>query len=168
MINFLLLLTLATSSTYTYQHKPEMKTYVDPIPKNIECLLSADIGGAKSSISIFEITNDKANLLISLHKKTNEIGDFTEEMNDVVQYMYNNYGIVINHACIAAPGVATKNKDHSNVHGLLDIDSKELLEKTSLKTAIIVNDLFVVGHGLDAIDQEKIVHLYGDITEEKK
>jgi len=167
MINFLLLLTLLTSNAYAYQHKAEMKTHVDTIPENTECLLGADIGGTKSSVGIFEVKDDKANLLISLHKKTNEIGDFTEEINDVVQYMYNTYGIVINHACIAAPGVATKNKDHSKVHGLFDIDSKELLEKTSLKTAIIVNDLFVVGHGLDAIDQDKIVHLYGDIPEEK-
>jgi glucokinase len=167
MINCLLLLTLLTTSTYAYQHKAEIKKHTDPIPENIECLLSADIGGTKSSIGIFEIKDDKAELLISFHKKTNKISDFTEEMNDLVQYMYNTYGIIINHACIAAPGVATKNKDYSCVHGLLDIHSKELLEKTPLKTAIIVNDLFVVGHGIDVIDQDKIIHLYGDIPEEK-
>jgi len=167
MINFLLLLTLLTSSTYAYQHNAEIKTYSDPIPKNIECLLSVDIDGTQSSIGIFEIKENKANLLLSLHKKTTNISDFTEEINIVLEYMCKNHNIVINHACIAAPGVATNNKDFSSVHGLFDISTKDLLEKTSLKTAIIVNDLFVVGHGLDAINQDKIIHLYGDIPEEK-
>lgn len=165
MINLLLLLVFLTLNTHAYQ--PKIKIYTEPVPQNIECYLSADIGGTKSSVGIFEVKDDKANLLISLHRETNDIGDFTEEMNNVIQYLYDTYGITINHACIAAPGVATKKKDFSSVHGMFDIRRKDLIKKTPLKTAIIVNDLFVVGHGLDEIDQDKIIHLYGDVPEEK-
>jgi glucokinase len=165
MINIILLLALSTINLCA--SAPKIKIYTEPVPENIECYLSADIGGTNSSVGIFEVKNDKANLLISLHKKTNDIGDFTEEMNNVIQYLYETYGITVKHACIAAPGVATKKKNYSSVHGIFDIRTKDLIKKTPLETAIIVNDLFVVGHGLDTIDQDKIIHLYGDIPKEK-
>lgn len=163
----ILLLLLLISSITCCIPKPEIKTYVDPVPENKECILGADIGGTKSTIGIFEIEDDKPKLLISFHADTKEIGDFTETMDDLLTYLDETYGITVQHACIAAPGVATKKKDHSKVHGMFDIKSSELLEKTSLKTAIIVNDLFVIGHGLDSINQDNIIHLYGDIPTEK-
>ena len=146
---------------------PEIKQHVEKLPENIECILGADIGGAKSSVGIFTVKEDKPELLLSMHTETKNIGDFNETMNGLLEYVYNTYGITIQHACIAAPGVATKNKDYSNVHGMFDIKTSELVEKTPLKTAIIVNDLFVVGHGLDAVDKEAILHLYGDIPMEQ-
>ena len=147
--------------------KAEIKTHTEPIPENIECYLAADIGGTNSRVGIFDVQEDKPHLLLTMNTETKNIRDFTETMNDVIEYVYNTYGIVINHACIAAPGVATKTKDYACVHGLFDIHSKDLLEKTSLKTAIIVNDLFVVGHGIDVIDQKNIIQLYGDIPKRK-
>jgi glucokinase len=165
MINILLFLLISTIALQAKQ--PKIKIYVEPIPQNIKCVLGADIGGTKSNVGIFEVTDDKATLLISFHAKTKSIGDFNETMNELLQYLYDTYGITIDDACIAAPGVATKNKDYSKVHGMFDIKTSELIEKTPLKTAIIVNDLFVVGHGLDSIDQDNIVQLYGDIPEEK-
>ena len=163
-----LLLFLLISTFSLQANKPKVKTYVEPLPKNLKCFLGADIGGTKSNVGIFEVTdNNKAKLLISFHEKTKNIGDFNETMNELLQYLYDTYGITVDHACIAAPGVATKNRDYSSVHGLFDIKTSELLEKTPLKTAIIVNDLFVVGHGLDSVDPDNIIHLYGDIPEEK-
>ena len=38
-----------------------------------------------------------------------------EALNNIIKYAQENYGITINHACIAAPGVMTKNKDFSSV-----------------------------------------------------
>lgn len=146
---------------------PEIKTYVDPIPENKTCILGADIGGTKCNVGIFEVEDDKPKLLISFHAKTKNIGDFNETMNNLLHYLHDTYGITIEDACIAAPGVATKNKDYSSVHGLFDIKTSELLEKTPLKTAIIVNDLFVVGHGIDSVDQTNIIQLYGHTPEEK-
>lgn len=164
---YILLLFLITSSITLCTLKPEIKTYVDPIPEDKECILAADIGGTKSNVGIFEVEEDKPKLLISFHGNTKEIGDFTETMDDLLHYLYDAYGITIQHACIGAPGVATKNKDYSSVHGMFDIKTSELTEKTSLKTAIIVNDIFVAGHGIDSVNQDQIIHLYGKIPEEQ-
>lgn len=165
MHHLIFLLALLISNSHAFV--PEIKQYVDEIPTNIECILAADIGGTKSSVGIFNIEDNKPVLLISMHTATKNIGDFNETMNNLFSYLYDSYGITIEHACIAAPGVATKNKDYSNVHGMFDIRTCDLLEKTPLKTAIIVNDLFVVGHGLDLVSQDKIIQLYGDKPEEK-
>src|SRR5229473_1057985 len=136
--NMLYILLLLFLTTLLNASNPEIKTFTEPIPKNIECYLGADIGGTNSRVGIFDIQDDKPHLLITMNTETQNIRDFTETMNDVIEYVYNMYGIIINHACIAAPGVATKTKDYASVHGLFDIDSKDLLKKTSLKTAIIV------------------------------
>jgi glucokinase len=152
--------------TDNYALTPKIKQHVENMPENPTCILGADIGGTKSNVAIFEVKDEKPILLISAHAETKEIGDFNEVMNNFLYYIADQYGISIEHACIAAPGVATKNKDFSNVHGMFEIKTSELLEKTPLKTAIIVNDLFVVGHGLDSIAPENIIHLYGDIPTE--
>lgn len=162
MVQFLLLLALSTITNCAYEQR-----YVDSIPENIECLLAADIGGTKSSIGIFEVKDDKASLLLSFHEETKNIGDFNETINELLQYLQTTYGITVNHACIGAPGVATKKRNYSSVHGLFDIRTKDLKKKTPLKTAIVVNDLFIVGHGIDVIDQNKIIHLHGDIPKEQ-
>jgi glucokinase len=145
----------------------QVKTYVEEIPHNRECYLSGDLDGTESRIGIFEVNNDTSNLLISFHAKTDEINDFTESIKYIVQYMNSTYGITINHACFAASGIASKNKDYASVHGFFTIKSKKLLAKVPLKTAIIVNDLFVVGYGLNAINQNHIIHLYGDIPKKE-
>lgn len=165
MLHLLLLFCFITINAHTLT--PEIKIYVDNVPENIECILGADIGGTKSNVGIFEVVDNKPKLLISMHTKTKNIGDFNQVMNDLLSYLLDEYSIAIKHACIAAPGVATKNKDHSKVHGMFDIRTSELIEKTPLKTAIIVNDLFVVGHGINSIDQEQIIHLYGKEPKEK-
>jgi glucokinase len=170
MIAFVFLFLFSTLCISATELKPEaeIKIYVEPVPTNKECLLAADIGGTKSSIGIFEVAEDETPvLLISMQADTKAIGDFNETINSVLAYLSENYGITVSNACIAAPGVATKNKDYSKVHGMFDIRTSELLEKTLLKRAIIVNDLFVVGHGLDSIDQTQIIRLYGEESEKK-
>lgn len=151
----------------SYALTPEITQHVEEVPENIECILAADIGGTESKVGIFEVKEDEPILLISMRTQTKNIGDSNDTMNEILEFIQKKYGITVQHACIAAPGVATKKKDFSNVHGMFDIKTSDLLEKTPLKTAIIVNDLFVVGHGLSSIAPENIIHLYGDIPEEE-
>lgn len=146
---------------------PEIIQHVEEVPENIECILAADIGGTESKVGIFEVKEDEPVLLLSMRTPTKNIGDSNETMNEILEFIHRKYGITIQHACIAAPGVATKKKDFSNVHGMFDIKASDLLEKTPLERVFIVNDLFVVGHGLNSIAPENIIHLYGDIPEEE-
>src|SRR5579872_6386888 len=133
MLYLLLLLLFSINTINTCTSK--IKRHINPIPKNIECYLGADIGGTQCIFCIFEINNNKPHLILSFTTKTDKISDFTADINNLIEYMYDTYGITINHACIAAPGVATKTRDYASVHGIFEIDSKDLIERTALKTA---------------------------------
>jgi glucokinase len=160
MVMYFLLLLISSISTYGYDPL-ELKTYVKTIPQNINCYIGADVGGTYSRFGIFQAEENIPTLLFSLHTQTKTITDFTKVVSDVIAYAQDNYGITIHHACIAAPGVTTKNKDFSSVHGLFDIKSKKIIKKSNLTAVYVVNDLFVVGHGLNFMGEDKIVQLYG-------
>ena len=165
MIIYALLLLMCSINVFSC--KAELKSYVETIPHNIEGYIGADIGGTNSRFGIFKIKKNKPTLLFSVNIPTKEITKFHHVINNIIKYAQENYGITINHACIAAPGVMTKNKDFSSVHGMFDISTKKLIKKTPLKTALVVNDFLVIGYGLDLIDQRNIIHLYGNIPKEK-
>src|SRR5690606_20245899 len=101
-----------TINMFAYQQL-EVKTYVDTVPKHIQCYIGADIGGTNSDFGIFEVKEHIPHLLFSLHIKTENIENFVDVVHDVISYAYNNYGIIIKHACFAAPGVASKEKDYA-------------------------------------------------------
>jgi glucokinase len=162
-LSLLLLISSLSSPEFT----PDICKHVENIPRDTECILAADIGGTKSDIGIFQVIDNKPQLIISLYTETKSIHDFSETIKDILAYAYNTYGIRVHHACIAAPGVTTKTRNYSNVHGLFEIHAEELREKTSLHTALVVNDLFVVGYGLAAVDPAHIIHLCGKIPDER-
>jgi len=140
----------------------EIKTYNAAIPKNIECCIGADICGYNSDFGIFEVQDTIPTLLFSLHTKTKSIKDFPQVICDVMAYAQNTYNITITSACIGAPGVATENRDFACVYGLFDIDSKEIIKQSGLIRALVVNDLVVMGHGLEAVDKNNIIQVYGE------
>ena len=51
--------------------------YVDEVPKNIECLLGADIGGTNSNFGFFQLTDDVLTLIFSMHVKSQQITQFS-------------------------------------------------------------------------------------------
>jgi len=138
----------------------EVKTYNKVIPEDIECCIGADICGRNSDFGVFEVHDNIPTLLFSLHTKTESIKDFPKVICDVMAYAQNKYNINIKLACIGAPGIATENR--VCVYGLFDIDSKEIMKQSGLIKALVVNDLVVMGHGLEAVDKNKIIQVYGD------
>jgi glucokinase len=165
MITYVLFLLMIHISIHGYEPLTE-RTYTTLIPHNIECYIGADIGGTHTDFGIFEIKNSIPTLLFSLHTKTQTITNFTAVINDVLSYAQSAYAINIQHACIATPGVASENKDYAVMHDLFVIESKDIIQKTNLKTVLIVNDFFVIGHGINFIDQSKIVKIHGNTPQE--
>ncbi len=133
-------------------------TYVDEVPKNIECILVGDIGGTNSNFGIFVSTNGALKLLLSIHFKSKQITDFVQLIRDVVEYLKNTYNISIQQSGFAAAGVVSESRDYSKPTNLdFAIDAKEILQKTGLKCSFIVNDFEVIGYGLDQIDPKNLV-----------
>lgn len=145
-----------------------LKMNTDIIPHDLECYIGADIGGTHSRFGFFDVQKDQAPaLLFSLHAETKKISNFNDVFADVMAYAKDNYNIVAKHACIAIPGVVTKNTEQASVRGLFDVHKKEIIRQNNLTTAFMVNDLFVAGCGIDLIEQEKIVKVLGRSPEKE-
>ncbi len=134
--------------------------YVDHIPKNIECILGADIGGTNSNFGIFRLTNEKLELLLSIHIKSQQITAFTSVVHDVLNHLKQKYAITIKKANFAAAGVVSEAKDFAKPTNLtITIDAKEIINNTDLDCAFVVNDFEVIGYGLASIDQNNLVRI---------
>jgi glucokinase len=140
-------------------------SYVDSIPRSIECILVADVGGTNTNFGIFKLLPHdgrrlNAQLLFSIHYKSREITNFTAVVAQLLAYIKNTYDIVIHRSCIAAAGVVSANRDYCKPTNLtIGIDSKDIIANTSLSCAVIVNDFEVIGHGLSKLPPEKLVQI---------
>ena len=132
--------------------------YVDVVPRNIECLLVADIGGTNSNFGIFKFVNGKLELILSIHFKSRKIDKFVPVVKDVLSYLEKEYDIKIKKGGFAAAGVVKKNKvKPTNLTFVIDMN--EILNKTGLTCSFLVNDFEVIGYGLDGIDQKDLVKI---------
>lgn len=132
--------------------------YVNEIPKGIEALLVGDIGGTNSNFGIFKQDDGRLILLLSLHTKSQEIKSFTDVVRDVLKQIGKEYNISCKRACFAAAGVPSQDRMHCKPTNLpFIIDIQDILDKTALDCAFIVNDFLVIGYGLQAINKKDLV-----------
>ncbi len=137
------------------------KVYVDTVPRDIEAILGADIGGTNSNFGVFEFTNNKLILLFSIHVKSQEISDFTQLVKEVLECIKSRYDITIQHALFAAAGVVSPNRDRSKPTNLsFVIDAHSIKKATGLSCVYVVNDFEVIGYGLDLIDPKDLVKVH--------
>ncbi len=132
--------------------------YVDLVPKNIECIFAADIGGTNSNFGFFRRTDGGLELLFSLHIKSQKIVDFIQVIRDVLAYVKATYNIDIKQSGFAAAGVVSETQDYCKPTNLdFAIDAKEILRETGLICSFVVNDFEIIGYGLDKIDPKDLV-----------
>lgn len=132
--------------------------YVGAVPTGIECILGADIGGTNSNFGFFRRVNGRLELLFSVHAKSQLVTDFTALVKQVLAYAQTKYKIEVKYSAFAAAGVVSETQDYAKPTNLpIAIDSKEILKKTTLHCAFIVNDFEVIGYGLDSIDSKNLV-----------
>lgn len=128
------------------------------IKKGSHALLVADIGGTNSNFGIAQIVDGDAELIFSIHIKSQQITDFTQVVKELLGLIYKKYDINITSACFAAAGVVTPKQNFCKPTNLnITIDAKDIVKKTKLTCAFIVNDFEVIGYGIDRIDPKDLV-----------
>lgn len=134
------------------------KIYIKPVPRNFSGILSADIGGTNSNFGIFKSKNGELALVLSLHFKSQQIKNFTEVVQEVLTYLQSTYGITIKKSGFAAAGVVSEKRDWVKPTNLsITIDANDILKKTNLGCAFLVNDFEIIGYGLDRIQPKELV-----------
>lgn len=132
--------------------------YVDAVDTKVPYFLAADIGGTNSNFGVFALDAEKPVLLIAVHFKSSDIGDFTHFFSEVIQYLYKQYSITFEAACIGAAGIVYPHRVFARPTNLnLEINTNEIAKATGLKTVFLINDFEAVALGTDLINPKDII-----------
>ena len=144
-ITFLLLLLIHFSSYFI--------TYTNELnfDDEHEYIIGATIDSSACQIGVFKIVNDKSHLVLSIVKPIHIIDDFTEFIEEICEYLYTNYDIVISRACFSSAGLTTENREFiQSPHLSFPIDGKDIKEQSGLSQAWVINDFEILGYGIQA------------------
>ncbi|MFH2027639.1 MAG: glucokinase [Nanoarchaeota archaeon] len=116
-------------------------------------VLGGDVGGTNTSFGVAGIKKSKLELLFTLHFKTQKIGSLVSAVNETLKYCKDIHRILIKNACFGVAGIVSSKHDICKMVNVnLDIDVKEILKKTKLKSAYLVNDFELIGYGINLLD----------------
>lgn len=129
--------------------------------------LAGDIGGTNSNFGIFSLKEENAQLLISVHFKSKDIGNFTEFFKDVLAYIHDHYEISFLAAVIGAAGIVYPHRVFAQpTHLAVEINANELMKTTGLKTIFLINDFEAVALGVDLINPKDIITINKGVQRE--
>lgn len=134
------------------------KNYLNSEKKNdySSYVLGIDIGGTNTNLGISGVNNFKQNLLFTFSYKTNELNSLIPVVNEVLTNAYNKYKIKIYNTCIAVAGVVSSKDNVKITNANWSINLKELLQKTSINSAFIINDFQAIGYGINILNHADI------------
>ncbi len=120
--------------------------------------LAADIGGTNSNFGVFSLRTDNPELVVALHYKSKDIGNFTEFFKGVVDSIKQKYSITFEASCIGAAGIVYPHRVFAQPTNLaVEINTNELMKATGFKTIFLINDFEAVALGVDLIDPKDII-----------
>ncbi len=122
------------------------------------CILGCDIGSTNTNIGVFGVKNSKPNLLLSFHFKTQELRSLYYAINEIIEYLQEDYRIKITKACFGIAGVISHNRDKAKItNAKLSISKKQLLNKTKLEKIFLINDFEAVGYGINLLTKDDVI-----------
>jgi glucokinase len=116
-------------------------------------VLGVDIGGTNTSLGVAGIKETSLDLLYSMKFQTNDLLSLEPAILQIINYSKENYDITIKNTCIGAAGIVSPDMDYVKLtNANWEINTKELIEKTTLDTAFIINDFEAIGYGINLIN----------------
>jgi len=124
-------------------------------------VVGVDIGGTNTNLGVAGIKNKKMDLLFSLSFKTNDLTSITPAVSTLLEYAKSNYNIDIKFCCIGAAGVVNHSGDYAKLtNAEWDVDTKEILNETSLSSCFIINDFQAIGYGINLLNYNNENDIY--------
>jgi len=116
-------------------------------------VLGADVGGTHTNLAIAGINNYTPVLLFSLHFNTKDLNSLIPAIDTIQDYANKNYGIQIDTACIGAAGIVSNYNDFVKLTNVgWTVSSNEIIDKTSLKSVLILNDFQIIGYSVNLLN----------------
>ena len=122
--------------------------------KDYSCfVLGGDIGGTHTNMGIFGLRNNRPVLLFSLHFKSQELNSLIPAIHKTVECATKKHHLNVENACFGAAGRISADRDFGRLTNVKwAISTKEILEKTLLKSAVLINDFEAIGYGVNLLN----------------
>ena len=116
-------------------------------------VLGIDIGGTNTNLGVAGIKNNLPTLLFSLNFQSENLPSLIPAVEETLAFALDNYHINIDNTVIGAAGVVSPSHDSASLTNVSwDIDSKDLVQKTPLSSAYIINDFQAIGYGINLLN----------------
>ncbi len=115
-------------------------------------LLAGDIGGTNTHLGIFGVKHRIPALLASFHFKSKALKDLYSAINEVIDYVSENYQIKITKCCLGVAGALSPERDYVKVTNAdLEISKNKILRNTRIKKVLLMNDFEAAGYGINSL-----------------
>lgn len=161
MLNRNLLFLLLSMQNVVLAEKYTIKEHIGALADKRNLILSTVSGDKRVDCGIFSIEDNKPQLHLSTYIKNEDITTFSDAIKSLLSQLSARYGITVQYACFAGPGVPSADQDYLQ-HWRLPyvIDAKEVIAQNNLVAATIVNDFLAMSYGINFLDSSKISTLY--------
>jgi len=136
--------------------------FTDMFNKNnfSDFVLGVDLGGTSTNICIAGIRDSKPYILFIYYFETKRLDSLSSAINQVLSHAKEKFDLEVDNACIGAAGVISKEKNVADLTNVpWNIDSRDIIKQTSLKSAFIINDFEAIGYGINLIDANDTVNI---------
>ena len=117
-------------------------------------VLAGDIGGTNTNLCIAG-AGKKPDLLFSMHFKSSELESLIPAVKEMLKYAKEKHGIKVRNGCFAVAGpVSDGYARTTNIKW--DVNAEDILRKTGLKRAILINDFQAIGYGISFIGKKDL------------
>ncbi len=138
--------TIPSFTTMYFQKRIETNQYSSFV-------LGADVGGTRTNIAVAGINDKQPTLLFSLDFQTKKLSSLHLALQQTLQFAEKKYNIQIDKGCIGAAGIVSADHQYvSLTNASWDIDTRELIQDTTMESLFILNDFQVLGYGLNTVD----------------
>ena len=127
----------------------EFEKIIHNKPKNIEnsFVLAGNIGGTTTTLTLAQIFNTSFTFILSFKYESKKITNFSTIVNQVLDQIKKEYKITVKDSCFASAGIISKKRDFCQPTNISwSIDTKKLVQDTSLEKILLVNDFEAIGY----------------------
>lgn len=125
-------------------------------------ILAADIGGTNSTFALVETTSTPT-IIHKARYPTSEVSSFPALVNGYLTQLSKEGIALPEKGCFAIAGPVINNKGRLT-HAKFEVDAKELLEKTSLKETLVINDFDAISFAIATLpEKDKILIKKGEL-----
>ncbi len=118
-------------------------------------VLGADVGGTTTNIAVAGVKNKNITLLFSLDFETKHLQGFFPALTRSINFAKEEYDIHLSKGCIGAAGIVSSDLSYVDLTNIpWNIDTKEIIKKTSLSSLFILNDFQVLGYSLNTVNMQ--------------